>query len=372
MEDLIDVVGYFGTTYSYATVASWVARDLLKRGRLGNVYNLDDEWHGAHCDLSDRQSPGKRVVCFVAPNHYIDVFALRYGRKNTALFMSPNTDRLAAEHAMTCGLFGAAFTPSSWCSETVRRDVPDCPVYQQHLGVDPRLIATREQRIDHLKNRLKLRVPKLVHFTSDQFLPGRKGTSELLLAWAALKSGPVHHHSIAFARLIIHASPALHEPLLREARDLDIDTSVEIRGGAYRGGGDDLLALFDEADLVVAPSRCEGFGIMLLSTLAAGVPLLCTYTTGQVDFLGQLPGWLGVPCGAPAMLAGEEGLAPTIEPVALMSALLVGTLPQARQELILQNWDASSARAGVDWSSWSWDVAASRWGDLVLEWAKGD
>lgn len=370
---VVDIVGHFGTTFSYATVGSCVARALRDRGLLGIVMNLDAEWHPSFSDLGERRGDrGSHVLLFTPPYHYVDVFASQYGRNRSAIYMSPNTDALADEHAMTCAKFGWSIAPSEWCERVVRFHVPDAQVMLLPLGVDRSLADTRDGRQGALLERLLLQQPKserrparVLHFSTDQSWPGRKGTEELIIAWAMLVHGPWDGETQH--RLVIHLPPALKRYAAVRARELEVDGSVVLVSGRERGAlGGDLADHLDNADLVVAPSRCEGFGMMFLASLVAGVPLLCTYNTGHRDFLADNPGWLGVPTPDAAAMAGEEGLAPLVEPKVLAQSLLVAIQPQSRLAML----KASRKWIGHDPLWGTWEGALPKWGEQIEEWTE--
>lgn len=357
---IVDIVGHFGTEFSYGTVASNVAHALDRVGLLGVVSNLDPKWHKSHSRLADRtmRGHGTHVIVFAPPNHYLDAFAKTYGRDRSAIFMSPNTDTLDEEHAMTCAAFSLALCPSSWCRMTVERAVPDMETEVLPLGVDPLLwneesYNARIERLQGVNHRTTV-----VHFSSDQYWPGRKGTEELFRGWARGGLGQ-------YARMIAHVPPALLVPATYLLRELDIDDSVELVVGESRGAANNMRTLFHDADAIVAPSRCEGFGIMLLSALYAGVPLVCTYGTGHADFLRQHHGWVGIPTRESAMIYGEAGTAPVVEPVAISTSLNATVSPLSLARMMSTN-DAKGD------PSLTWDHRVKEWVEAIGRWARGE
>jgi len=371
--DDIDVVGHFGTTFSYATVGSEVALALLRDRRLGHVTNLDPSWHPAHerlrlhaqRRLSQSPSPGSAVFIVAAPNEYLAAFCDMYGRERSIIFVSPNTNALALEHAQTCARFGAAIAPSEWCAAVVNAALlrlgADTHVSVLPLGADPVLMEEREVVIGRLYSRMTQgeHRPRVLHLSTDQSWPGRKGTEELLHAWALLFGGQGLDGG---ADLVVHVPPSLRAQALHMTRDLEIDESCTVVCGEMHGGVETLPQLFENADLVVTPSRCEGFGIMLLSTLVAGVPLLTTYETGQRDFLATLPGWMGIPCDPLQPLAGETGLAPVVNRSILADHLAIALQLDVRLRLL----DALE-RSDTNWRSWTWRRASRKFSELLCE-----
>lgn len=378
MAHLIDIVGHFGTTFSYATVGSRVARALRSAELLGSVENLDPEWHPSmedlRGDLLDARK-GRHLLLFAPPNHYQDVWPKVYGRERSAIFMSPNTDTLADEHVSLCSEFGLAMTPSQWCETVVRRHVPGQETALLPLGVDSAYAKHRARHFDELCEGIARECPSdprqrpgehrtcVLHMSTDQSLPGRKGTEELLKAWSILQEGPLSGSS---AQLLLHVPPALNVTVSYLVRDLGIYESVDVENGSLRGGGDaELIKLMRRADLVVAPSRCEGFGMIFLAALVLGTPLLCTYATGQADFLSGSSGWLGVPTARVDSMVGEEGNAPVVDPSVLATSLLVAMQPQTRR-LLLQSAHYSDSAWGT------WEAALPLWVDRLKRWTEGE
>jgi glycosyltransferase involved in cell wall biosynthesis len=356
MSAIVDIVGHFGTEFSYATVASNVAHALEERGLLGVASNLDPKWHPKHKWLADQTMRGRgtHVVLFTPPHHYIDAYSQSYGRDRSAIFMSPNTDTLSDEHALTCSQFSLVLCPSAWCRRVVERAVPEADTAVVPLGVDAELWSQElsDARFNRLSEGEK---PVLLHLSSDQFWPGRKGTEELLKAWSISSARDV-------ATLLLHVPPALLVPATYLLRHLDLEDSVEVISGELRGGASSMRNLFGRADLLVAPSRCEGFGIMLLSAIYAGLPLLSTFNTGHADFLAQAPGgWFGVPTRDAGPLPGETGQAPIVEPEALAASLNVAVAQHALLRLMWTNsWRGDEAL--------TWSPRAREWARVIERW----
>lgn len=381
MKGRINIVGHFGTTLSYATVGSHVARALKDAGLLGSVANLDAAWHPSFRDLRDYspREPGTHVLLFTPPAHYLDVYVSQYGRERSAIFMSPNTDRLSAEHAETCAKFGLILVPSAWCEKVTYEscrlvtgdvfspsDMDAMPeIVKTPIGVSPKLATGHVSRMMAIQGRTIEDPISVLHFSTDQFWPGRKGTEELLSAWSRL--GPRERRR---ARLVIHAPPSLEAPLLYRIRDRGLDEVVSVVKSPTHGSEiEQLVKLFDDADLVIAPSRCEGFGLMLLSALVAGVPLLCTAQTGQYDFLGGMSGWLGVPTVEWGPVAGEEGEAPIINDRVLAASIRVALTAEAlRQILASGGQDRSTAK---HLGAWLWPTVLGRWVSVLGDWVTG-
>lgn len=57
----------------------------------------------------------------------------------------------------------------------------------------------------------------------------------------------------------------------------------------FKNSQQELAEIFQEADLVIMPSRSEGFGLSALEGLSAGLPILVTWDSGLAQALCKLP-----------------------------------------------------------------------------------
>jgi glycosyltransferase involved in cell wall biosynthesis len=358
---VIAVVGHFGTLYSYATVAGRVAEALRANGMLAGCQNLDEAWHPhwAHLSHSPHWAPSTaeatHLLLVTAPNHYVAGYAQMFGRDRSAIFVSPNTDRLDPEHAATISNFGLAIAPSRFCAETVANECEVDSMSVLSLGSP---IPSTLAKVDRA-----LGAPvRALHFTSDQAWPSRKGTETLLKAWAQRRPGPE-------AILTIHGPPSLRKSALYAIADLGIDETVTYEPSGRLGTSDEeLAALYEQADLIVAPSRSEGFGMMMLAALVAGVPLLTTCNTGHAEFLNLRPGaWLPIPTPHSGPLAFESGLAPLVDVDTLAEMLSLALTPFARDWMVKAGPGVGEA-AKPGWGSWS--LASAQWIERLKEWTE--
>lgn len=153
--------------------------------------------------------------------------------------------------------------PSTWAQKVLQREFPDLPVELCQHGVLPCFRMYEEIR----------RAPReqyvALHLTSTNL--SRKGTRELIGAW----------NKAAFpnSKLIIAVNPEYANEL-RSAENKRIRVvngqNLEFTALAY---------LYNQVDLVVQPSRAEGFGLVPLEAMACGVPTAITTCTGHADVL---------------------------------------------------------------------------------------
>lgn len=359
----IDIVGHFGSRFSYATHAVELSRRLAREELLGTCHNLDEVALEDYRDLSEHlrfglppatgeptPPPSKSAILITAPTEAIEGFASVYER--AALFVCPNTDRLSEEALRAARCFDELITPSTYCREVLFQSLlqgaPNPPTKRTSFAIlglgahDVFLEGRRDAERRRAQRRHRNRSPRFVHFTSDGFWPGRKGTEELLEAWPTIWDA-IGDEKAAFPELVIHCTRALYDTLsyaiedrLQALRDAGRSSDgapyhyVSVRCGASPRGvmPSTLFELMADADLVVQPSRSEGFGMIQLSALVAGIPLATTCQSGHRDFLSCFERGQDWELIRPALeadaeaqgrvtmapLEGEPGLAPALDP----------------------------------------------------------
>lgn len=129
-------------------------------------------------------------------------------------------------------------------------------------------------------------------FVSIGRLIPRKGFAELLAAW----------EKIPQAHLAIVGAGPLDESLRTQARLLGIEGRVHFMGYVSETQKHQILRA---ADAYISAARHEGFGLVFLEAMAAGLPIVATSDGGQVDFLKEGRNALLVPPDdQSALLAG--------------------------------------------------------------------
>jgi len=116
----------------------------------------------------------------------------------------------------------------------------------------------------------------------------RKGADALLQAWARafsaaddvvliIKAFPNEHNRLEEQIAALGQSHPHHAPIILINRDID-DAAVRM--------------LYAAAEVIVAPSRGEGFGLPLAEALALGKPVITTAYGGHTDFCTPESAWL--------------------------------------------------------------------------------
>lgn len=102
----------------------------------------------------------------------------------------------------------------------------------------------------------------------------RKANDRLITVFSRLKQD--------HCKLVLIGSGPQQEPLQALAKQLGVADKVVFAGFV---SDEKKFALLANADLYVSTSQHEGFGLVFLEAMAAGLPLLCYNHGGQTDFL---------------------------------------------------------------------------------------
>lgn len=132
--------------------------------------------------------------------------------------------------------------------------------------------------------------PALV-FVSLGRLVHKKGFDVLLTAFRTLLDRGCE------ARLLIGGSGPEQDRLLRQARDLRLESAV-----SFAGWIEDVPGFLSRGHVFVLPSRDEPFGIVALEAMACGKPIVSTRCQGPLEVLDDTLAYLADP-GDPDTLA---------------------------------------------------------------------
>jgi len=116
----------------------------------------------------------------------------------------------------------------------------------------------------------------------------RKGAHHLLAAWRAAGLGRI-------ARLRIHGALALPERVMRPLPD-----GIEIGGSIPRT---ELLERYREADALIFPTLCDGFGMVVTEAWSRGLPVITTDRAGVVDLCKPGQNALVIRAGDPGAIS---------------------------------------------------------------------
>ncbi|MEO1394466.1 MAG: glycosyltransferase family 4 protein [Cyanobacteria bacterium J06634_5] len=144
-------------------------------------------------------------------------------------------------------------------------------------GVDSQRFQNSLSR-EQARKRLGWPQDRFILFTPRRLVQ-RMGLDKLLCAIAQLKP---HHPDLWLA---IAGKGPLRETLEQQSTHLNLDNAVKFLGFLP---DEDLLTAYQAADLTIVPSQSlEGFGLVLLESLASGTPVVCTPVGGMPEVISD-------------------------------------------------------------------------------------
>ncbi len=175
------------------------------------------------------------------------------------------------------------------------RDAGFDPYYVPH-AVDPNIWRPG----DKATARQSLNVPQDVFWVAfvgvNDSVPSRKGLPELLAAWAVFSQrhtdARLYLHTAANGNLPTGAVNGVSTPQIMRTFGIDPRTVVMVDQYRYKTGipTAELAAMAQASDVLVLPTRGEGFGLPLLEFQRVGCPVITTdFATGPELCFG---GWL--------------------------------------------------------------------------------
>jgi glycosyltransferase involved in cell wall biosynthesis len=134
-----------------------------------------------------------------------------------------------------------------------------------------------------------------------------------------------------FARLDVYGEGPQGPNLSRQIHELKLTELVMLHGAI-----DGPQSALRDAELLVLPSEAEGFGLVLIEAMAAGVPVVATEAPGIRDVVQDGETGLLVPVGAPPALA--DAIRRVLEDSPLRQRLIQTAFADVRRRF---TWDAA-------------------------------
>ncbi|MEO6053962.1 MAG: glycosyltransferase family 4 protein, partial [Chthoniobacterales bacterium] len=141
----------------------------------------------------------------------------------------------------------------------------------------------------------------------------RKGAHYLLNAWRESNFG-------RHATLKIHGAITLPDRLLNP-----LPEGVEIAGSIPR---DQLLQAYQQADALIFPTLCDGFGMVVTEAFSCGLPVITTTSAGAADLIRNRENGLLIEPGSTDAI--RDAITWCLENRAALNAMREATLQSAR------------------------------------------
>jgi O-antigen biosynthesis alpha-1,2-mannosyltransferase len=287
------IEGPFDSSYSLALVNREIARALAGLGHNVILHSTegpgdfapDQQFLTANRDLAEMHSHAARVT------HGASDVASRNLYPPRVTDMQARLNFLHAYGWEESGFpyewvesFNLSLQGMTVLSDHVRKVMIDngvtVPISVSGAGIDhwERLLANHRYC-------LKARKFRFLHVSS--CFP-RKGADSMLIAYGRA------FRSSDDVTLVVKTFSNPHNEIhrwLEEARKGDPDfPDVQIIEGDY--SDEDLKALYEQCNVLVAPSRAEGFGLPLAEAMLSGLAVITTGWSGQMDFCTPETAWL--------------------------------------------------------------------------------
>ena len=146
-----------------------------------------------------------------------------------------------------------------------------------YLGVSPAFLPLHDEEVCKKTARFDLSGPCILGVGNVQ---PRKNLVRLIRAFAALrKTKSIPHQLVLVGKMAWKA-----EQVLEEIERLGIRDAVKITGYVTE---EELVALYNRADLFVYPSLYEGFGLPIVEAMACGTPVVTSNVTCMPEIAGD-------------------------------------------------------------------------------------
>lgn len=152
--------------------------------------------------------------------------------------------------------------------------------YIPGVGIDlNRIPEFDKDTIDSKKKELGFPTDKWILMSSGELIK-RKNHETIIRSMAKLKNTQPHPPAVHYA---ICGHGQLDTYLVRLTEELDVTDMVTFLG--YR---EDILEVYQTADIFIFPSYQEGLPVALLEAMASGLPVICSDIRGNQDLMGPV------------------------------------------------------------------------------------
>jgi len=290
--------------------------------------------------------------------------AMRMNAKHERRFVMvvPNSNQIGVRLAERVNAIAThVITPSNWAADQLRKLVKP-PVTVVPHGVFPEYTPVEDNTAVHdtfARGRFDV-----LHFSTTSY--GRKCTRELIHGWLMAHSrGWIPEK--AFLCLVLDRDALLNAQMTLEGCCDAATASITLtmRPGPFGAGmaPEHMATLYQQAHLIIQPSRGEGFGLVPLEARASGTPVAATLCTGHSEHMNrETPGVVAIEHGELAHLDDLPGsVAPKVEPEAIADAL----------RRSYENWEALSeaarAHAATVQKMWCWQACLQEFNQVLDE-----
>ena len=214
---------------------------------------------------------------------FVHVFCEDLGKyKKTAVAATDTIEENEKKHKMEielCEAADAVVAVGSRLQEKYSRSLPNVKVEIITPGIFEKFSSESQLAIDRSVVR-KFNV----------FMFGRASFEDLTLKGYDIVANAIGSLGKKFELTFVGSSPGEHQKVEEWFLEKTCITRNQLTIRGFCSEQDELRAMFHQSDLVALPSRTEGFGLVALEAISAGIPVLVSGESGIAEALQEVEG----------------------------------------------------------------------------------
>ena len=214
---------------------------------------------------------------------FVHVFCEDLGKyKKTAMAATDTIEENEKKHKMEiqlCKAADAVVAVGSRLQEKYSRSLPNVKVEIITPGIFEKFSSESQLAIDRSVIR-KFNV----------FMFGRASFEDLTLKGYDIVANSIGSLGKKFELTFVGSSPGEHQKVEEWFLEKTCITRNQLTIRGFCSEQDELRAMFHQSDLVALPSRTEGFGLVALEAISAGIPVLVSGESGIAEALQEVEG----------------------------------------------------------------------------------
>ena len=227
---------------------------------------------------------------------FVHVFCEDLGKyKETATAATDTIEENEKKHKMEielCKAADAVVAVGSRLQQKYSRSLPNVNVEIITPGILEKFSIESTQHASVMARTLNALKMKFYVFMKkfNVFMFGRATFEDLTLKGYDIVANAIGSLGKTFELTFVGSSPGEHRKIEHWFLENTCISRNQITIRSYCSEQDELRAMFHQSDLVALPSRTEGFGLVALEVISAGIPVLVSGESGIAEALREVEG----------------------------------------------------------------------------------